>query len=298
MWKAALLLSFLLSHWSAQPSRDRTFWISIVEQKYEVPQGEDPYKLLVEMNALLASPDPVLRDDVAYSSAERWIVRKRLLSPEQQKALLTDWLRNLTAGIGEREGDSVFRRSFSALNLSLLAAIDNERPFLDHAEYEDFLSRILSYLELEKDTRGYDAARGWIHTAAHTADVLKFLARNPKLQPPSQAKLLAAVSAKCEAFGRTFAWGEDERLAQVIRSLVRRADFDPAAFESWLKQFPQKHRQLWAKGPAIDPAAYPGVANGKLLLRAAFVALSADTDLQPNAQQARELMLKTLGSMR
>src|SRR5918993_1417809 len=75
--------------------RERAFWVGIIASKYEVPAGEKPFELLVAMDALLGSTDPVLRDDVAYSSAAQWISRKALLTPEQQKALLTKWTDNL-----------------------------------------------------------------------------------------------------------------------------------------------------------------------------------------------------------
>ena len=291
------LVALVFSTSPAQPRHDRTFWVSIIEHKYQVPAGEDPFTLLTEMNALLGSTDPVLRDDVAYTSAARWILRGRLLTGEQQKALLAEWLKNLTLGLGERGTDTVFRRSFSALNLSILAARDNESPFLSQTEFEDFLARTISYLEQEHDTRGFDAAKGWIHTPAHTADTLKFLARNTKLPAASQAQLLSAVTAKCQAVDHVFTWGEDERLAQVVRSIVRRQDFDGGGFERWLAGLPATHRQLWAKGPAIDPAAFPPVQNVKQLLRAAFVALSSDKDLPVAAERARQQLLTTLAQM-
>ncbi len=261
------------------PAHDRAFWLGIITNKYEVPAGEKPFELLVEMDSLIGSTDPVLRDDVAYSSAAQWISRKGLLTPEQQKVLLGKWTDNLTVKIGERDTDSVFRRSFSALNLSILAARDVQAPFLSQAEFDVFVDRVVTYLADEKDTRGFDRVKGWIHTPAHTADVLKFLARNAKLSVANQARILAAVSNKAANVGHTFAWGEDERLAQVIRSVVRRKDFDAPAFDTWLEPVAPASRQLWANGPTIDPDRFPAVQNMKLILRAAFAALSADTDL-------------------
>jgi hypothetical protein len=156
---------------------------------------------------------------------------------------------------------------------------------------------VLTYLADERDTRGFDRTKGWMHTPAHTADVLKFLARNPKLSVQDQGRMLTAVSSKANAVGHTFTWGEDERLAQVVRSLVRRTDFDPASFDRWLETFPALSRRLWANGPTIDPDAFPPVQNIKLILRAAFAALSADADLSPGAERARQQILKTLAGM-
>jgi hypothetical protein len=98
-------------------ARDRAFWVSLVEHQYAVPEGLAPFDLIREMNDLVGSTDPVLRDDVAYSAAARWIYSKRLLTPGQQREVLAMWLANLSQGLGERGTDSVFRRSLSALNL-------------------------------------------------------------------------------------------------------------------------------------------------------------------------------------
>jgi hypothetical protein len=273
---------------------DRAFWLTLAQKKFDLPPGETAFNLLVEMNDLVGSTDPALRDDVAYGAAASWIYRQRLLTPAQQKQVVEMWTRNLSSGIGERGTDSVFKRSFSALNLSVAAALDNTAPFLSQAEFETLLARALEYLEREQDTRGYDPLKGWIHTPAHTADLLKFLARNAKLARDAQGKVLAAVSGKCAAMGHTFAWGEDERLAQVVRSIAGRDDFDAAAFESWLAAFPVQRKQFWANAPTIDPEGFPAVQNVTAVLRATFVALSLDTDLTPAAAAARQRVLEAL----
>ena len=67
------------------------------------------------------------------------------------------WTGNLQAGLGEPSGDAAFRRSFSALNLSVIAARENAAPFLSQDEFDKFLSTMLDYLAREKDTRGFKA---------------------------------------------------------------------------------------------------------------------------------------------
>jgi hypothetical protein len=279
------------------PGHDRAFWLSLAQNKFEVPANENAFDLLVETNELLASTDPVLRDEVAYGAAARWIYQARLLNPAQQKQIVDMWMRNLSQGIGERGTDSVFRRSFSALNLSIIAALDVEAPFLSQQEFDALLAGALDYLARERDTRGYDPAKGWIHTPAHTADLLKFLARNPRLSRRSQAAVLKGISAKCFDVGQTYAWGEDGRLAQVVRAIVRRSDLDPVAFESWLAVFPPERERLWAKAPSIDTALFPGVQNITAVLRATFVALSQDGDLTPAARDARQRILDVLAKL-
>ena len=277
--------------------RARDFWLALVSNGFELPAGEKPFDLLVEMNALLASPDPVLRDDVAYGAAVRWVHRKRLLTAEEQKRLVELWRGNLTKGLGDGRSEDAYRRSYSALNLSIMAALDNDAPFLLPEEHAQLLADALTYLEAEPDRRGYDVSAGWLHAPAHTADLLKFLARSSKLAQADQGRLLDAIVKACSARG-VFAWSEDERLAQVIRSVVRRADVDKAAVETWLARWPAAHKDVWKAAPRIDPAGFAALQNVKMTLRAAYVALAADQDLSPASSDIRQRILQVLAAMR
>ena len=78
----------------------------------------------------------------------------------------------------------------------------SETAFLAPAEVRTFFDRMLDYFARERDLRGFDATRGWMHSVAHTSDALKFLARNPKLaagadayvaKPFSPRQLLATI---------------------------------------------------------------------------------------------------------
>jgi hypothetical protein len=279
------------------PSRTKADWAALRDARWSLPAGERAFDVLREMNALIGSTDPFLRDNVAYEAAARWIYSAPALSDDEQRQLLAIWTANLRDGIGQSSGDGVFKRSFSALNLSVIAARDNAAPFLRQPEYDAFLDAALQYLADERDMRGYDSTRGWIHTAAHTADVLKFLARNTKLAPAAQTRILNAIDAKCASAGAVFTWAEDERLAQVVASLARRVDLDKPALEAWLATIVTRRNALWASAPAIDPARFHDVQNLKMVLRAAYVALSLDADSAPG-KDAAGMLLSTLKALR
>ena len=278
-------------------TKTRAEWVALRESNFTVPAGLTPIALLRQMNAIVGSTDPFLRDNVAYEAAARWIYTTGSLSANEQREMLAMWTGNLQAGLGEPSGDAAFRRSFSALNLSVLAARENAAPFLSQEEFDTFLATMLDYLARERDTRGYDSARGWIHTAAHTGDVLKFLTRSPKLTAPAQSRVLAAIDERCRTFGAVFQWGEDARLAQAIVSLAKRADFDTAAFDAWLAAVRTQRTELWAHAPAIDPVGFARVQNLTLVLRAAYVSLSIEP-VAPTAEPARAALLDTLRALR
>src|SRR4029453_1426853 len=98
-----------------------------------------------------------------------WIYRDQKLSPAQLREPMAEWIGNLKRGLGEQGTDSVLLRSFSALELSLLAAYDLKTPFLSQEEYDALLAAALDYLADERDVRGYDPEKGWMHSVAHTA---------------------------------------------------------------------------------------------------------------------------------
>ena len=238
----------------------RAFWQSIIEHEYAVPAGQSLPDLTRELTGLLGSPDPDLRDEVAYSILAAWIYQKRTIEPAGLRPLMATLLENLTADIGGAGTDAVLKRSFSALVLSVVAARDNAAPFLTETEYRDLVDRALAYLGAERDVRGYDEEKGWIHSAAHTADLLKFLGRNRYLRPSDQVRVLDAVSSKLRGAPVVFTHGEDERFARAILSLVTRADFSPAGFGAWVERTAPA-RLTTARPTAADLRARQNITN-------------------------------------
>jgi Protein of unknown function (DUF2785) len=220
---------------AAQPASNHpvAFWRSVADHEYAPPPGSDVAALTLELEGMLASPDPERRDEIAFSTLTAWIYQKRIVEPATLRTLVDRCLTNMTRGIGESGTDSVFRRSFSALTLSVVIARDNAAPFLAANDVRRIENAAIDYLAAERDVRGYDAEKGWVHTAAHTADLLKFVARSRELPPAEQPRILDAISGKLGRAEVVFTHGEDERLARAILSIVNRPDFDRAQFEAW-----------------------------------------------------------------
>ena len=280
------------------PLRSRDHWLALAKGGFVVPSGETAIGLLTEMNPLLASPDPVLRDEVAYSAAERWIVRDKVVAADDLRRLLALWGANLDDGLGTSGDDRVFKRTFSALCLSLIAAREVAAPFLSAAETQQFYDRMLDYFARERDLRGYDATRGWMHSVAHTADAFKFLARTTSFAPANLGRLLDAVRAKIEAADGVFVWGENDRLAWALHAAVRRADADTAAFEAWTARWVEDHKALWAAGPQVDPVRFARLENAKQILRSLAAILSMEQTPTAPGEKARLAAVTALARMR
>ena len=283
---------------AAQTPTSRTDWIALGRGGFVIPAGRTAFDLLAEMNQLLASDDPTLRDNVAYGAAERWILRERRLSASDLRAMLQLWTNNLNDGLGTAGDNRVFKRSFSALCLSVIAAADLSVPFLEPAELQGFFDRMLDYFERERDLRGFDPVHGWMHTVAHTSDALKFLARNPKLAAASGTRLLAAVRTKIESHDAVFVWGENDRMALALQSAVRRPDADAAALTDWTQFWIKAHQELWANGPQVDPRRFARVENAAQVMRSLHAALAMESAPTPTGEAARQTLIAALAKMR
>ncbi len=295
-WALALTVSGAAGGQTAAPGR--ADWIALARSGFVLPATRTAVDMLVSMNELLASDDPVLRDEVAYSAAERWIVREHRLSPSDLRAMLRLWLGNLDDGLGQAGDPRVFKRSFSALCLSLIAASDLSTPFLEAPELRAFFDAMLGYFQRERDLRGFDPVHGWIHTVAHTSDALKFLMRNPKLAAGSDAQLLTAVHAKIESHDAVFIWGENDRMALALQSAVRRPDADGVAFNDWVQAWVKARQELWANGPQVDPHRFVRVENATQVMRSLHAALAMERSPTPTGEAARQTLLAALAKMR
>lgn len=300
---AAQLNSLALAdiHSSVEPNavgRSQSFWLALAEE-CTVPADESAADLVREAIGLLGSPDPTWRDNVGYGVIASCVYQKRLLDAGQRREIIDTLTGNLRRGIGETGTDTVLLRSFSALDLSIFAALELQDPVLDDAGYQRLLDDALAYLAAERDLRGIDLRVGWIHATAHTADLLKFLARDPRFTPADQARLLDAAWLRMTAPGTpVFTHAEDERLAAALLSVARRPDFDPASLELWLGRFVALEKSVWQQSPP-EATALDAAQNARNLLRSLHLLLVLpEPDPTPGQRAAREKVVVTLQQIR
>ena len=249
------------------------FWRAVHADGDRVPAGQRPADLLPELETMLGAIDPAIRDDLAYSVLEAWIVRVRLLDLEAVRGLGERLVTRITGPVPAGESDAVFGRSFSALILALVARRELDTPFLDDAGLAALVAALTHYATHETDLRGYVEDRGWAHAPAHTADALTVVARHPRLGAPQGGDILDAVLGfTVRRHGYNLHHGEDSRLAQPVLALVRRGVVDGAPLEAFLVALSAPLREPWP--PTFDPALYAAQRNARNLLYTLMVALS------------------------
>lgn len=281
------LLAFSGSSSAQTVQHDRTFWRAIANNKYAVPEHESADALAQELSGLLGSPDPELRDDLAYSILTHWIYRLNLLSPQTLVSLTDEWRTNLKSGLGEQGTNSVLRRSFSALMLSSMARREAKAPFMGGDRYHALVKEAASYLQTERDLRGYDAQLHWIHATAHTADLLGALAGSTLLSKDEAAIMLVAIAARLSTAPDVYTQGEQDRLAAAVVAIVRRADFDASTFGPWLGHIEEEDRDVWTAPTVTGLARFQ---NHNYMLQA----LAARLSLEPESERMADFRKKTL----
>lgn len=271
----------------------REFWRAIAENHYAIPAGQEAFPLARELSGYLSSPDPELRDDLAYSMLAVWIIRQKKFSPEELVTLLEEWQSNLRTGIGETGRDSIFTRSFSALCLSALAERDLKDPFLGEGRFRALLNAALTYLVAERDLRGFDAKKGWIHATAHTADLLAALADNKFFTKHDQERVLKAITQRLATANEAFSYGEQDRLANVAAAIATREDFDSGGWSSWVAQMDTEDRVVWNESPP-KLQALARFENDSYFLSAAVARIS----LRPATSTSAEAQKTVLAVLR
>jgi len=269
---------------AAPPSHDRAFWRAIVTADFAVPSGATAPVLAAELDRMLGDADPELRDAFAGTILPEWI-RTGTLDADALRPRIRTWIANLSADVQQVGTDRTLRRSFSALMLAAVVNRDNAEPLLTPDEFAAIRDAAIGYLNAEQDVRGFDDRLGWIHSAAHTADVLRALNRSRRLAPTDPPKILDAVGRKLRTAPAVFTFGEDERFARAIAMLLIRDDFNLDAFRTWVADL---------AAPAAGPPTVAGLRAGqnvKNMLAKLGVLLARQPTLPPAAATARDLVL-------
>jgi hypothetical protein len=196
----------------------------------------DVVTLVEAMTWHIGSANAELRDELIYSAFATWILQD-IFTPTQLRELLSTALddQHIFYRIGESHTDSVFSRSFSMLLLPLILIAHRQRPFLTRKEIVTLKQKVLRYIALERDYRGFVEGKGWAHAVAHTADALDDLARCVELDAADLMDILKAIQMFAGTAGQVFTHEEDERLSVAVGAVLERQVLEAAVWENWLE---------------------------------------------------------------
>ncbi|MBF5045772.1 DUF2785 domain-containing protein [Aggregicoccus sp. 17bor-14] len=198
---------------------------------FEVKEPARREALALALVDCLGSPDPLLRDEVAFEALSTWM-RGKLLSVPTVHALYVRLLPELsrTDAVG-------FRQPFSALVLSEVARVDRLQPFLTPEERERLVEAAAQSLSRVRDYRGFEERSGWRHGVAHGADLLLQLAMHPALTRSQADRMLEALAVQvAPAGGHAYVFGEPGRLARPVFAIASKGLYTPAEWTAWLSR--------------------------------------------------------------
>lgn len=207
----------------------------IKEHDNKIPEGTDTERLVEEMLREIGSIDFELRDDLIYFTFYQWIQRN-VLSPETMKNMLYTSLDeyHLFLGLGSSDEDTVFTRSFSVLISPLILECHLSKPFLSGEDIRHVFERLCRYFREENDLRGYVEAKGWAHAVAHTSDAFETLVKCRGITRNDQLAIMELILEKIQVNTHYFVDGEDERMAEVVNTIIKKGLLDDDPIVAWV----------------------------------------------------------------
>ena len=265
----------------------------VKEDEYNLPEGVDLNVLLDEMLLFLGSTDPELRDELICTTFYTWANEEVMtFSNSHMHKILNTCLSDkyLFLGIGESGTDSVFTRTFSSLYIGLALCRHDEDPYLSDEEVQQVKQALVSYVNQEKDFRGYVDGKGWAHSMAHVSDALNDLVFCDCLTREDLLEILETVKAIVLNTPIVFDAGEHDRVAVVFESICEREILSSDDIIKWLQSFDY----LFDRSPDKNPQSFYSHINRKHFLRCIYFMLLSLDGFDDVAEYVKNL-LKRIG---
>ena len=267
-----------------------SYWKQVLDRGLQVPTDRPLDDLTAELTAMLGSPDPALRDDLAYPALGTWIDRG--VYDDLLVGLGDGMAAGLQVGLGEHGTDSVFRRSFSVLVLATVIERDTHELLLPADQVLRWGDRIVTWLLRERDLRGHVPGKGWAHALAHGADAVASLAGSRHFGVTELTVLLDVLADRIISADSELLAGEPDRVASAVMTVLRRNLVPTKVVQPWVARL-AAHGNPYALRGESDP--YRHTNNVQQLLRALYLQLAAAP--HPPADKA-DLVLITVDALR
>ncbi len=268
-------------------------WEAISQQGHAVPAHRSLPDLTAELTSMLADPDPHVRDELAFTTLRTWI--EQGVYDDLLAGLGDGMAAGLTIGVGESEGDDVFRRSFSALALASCIDRDTAAPSLPDTQIMIWGDCLVTWLLAEHDLRGYVADKGWALAVSHGADALGALGASPHLGPAEQQMMLDVLAERLSApISNLLTADEPDRCAAAVLRILRRNDLSGTDLEPWVETLIAAAESGVDGGDPTSPE-HIATTNVQSFLRALYLHLSLST---PAPEARADLLLLLVDALR
>lgn len=175
--------------------------------------------LLNELLLHIGSTDPKLRDGLIYPQLATYISSDALTRAETEQ--IFDFIlsgHGLMYRMGTSDATAVLTRSFSALALAELLVMDKTRQVLTQDQLGQLSNYLQTYLEQERDVRGFIDGLGWAHSIAHIADVYAVWFTHPASRPQEE---IGAIDAMIRQLTRSDYLYIDEEADRMVTAWLQ-----------------------------------------------------------------------------
>jgi len=202
----------------------------------------------------IGHPEATIRDELVFSSLARGL-QADLYSAEQFRFLAQEAVkRQGLFFMSDKNGQATLTRSFTALLYANLLNCDGNPnssyyQALSVQGRKYLLDKGLTYLSVERDTRGYSRKYGWVHAFAHGADLLTEVACHPDFPSSRMPEVLEVIHQVFKRVSVRFGNDEDWRLARVLYEPILQGKLEQEQVASWVKtiDFPIEEREDFYK---------------------------------------------------
>lgn len=210
-------------------AHDRGQFETYKAEEYKLTDGTDANSVALNFADCLGSPDPDLRDGIAYEGLAA-LLRSGRINDDTKRSLLNSLSANLSEDMSDPQG---FLKPFSALVLAEVVRADRVEPYLNPNQRVDVVKTGAAYLRSITDYRGYDDKEGWRHGVAHTADLLMQLALNDNIGAAEHKTMLSAIAAQMSPQNVSYIYGEPGRLARPVLFMAAQEKLDAEVWTDW-----------------------------------------------------------------
>lgn len=259
---------------------------TIKNNNYEVPKSYKPFGLALEMMNCLGDTDGELRDKLAFSVLQNWIVNDILTTEEIHKILnISLDEKHLLFGLG-RTDDTLFLRTFSVLIVAEAVYKHRSKNYLSKNEISSILDKVIKFYDEDKDVRSYIQGKGWADGVSHGADALDELARCEEIGYKDLKRILDSIQKKINIGYYGYIHEEDERIVTAVSAVLDRKLIPESEMIEWIKSF--------EKIIKIGQYPYDLVihVNAKNFLRSLYFRLIGNSDYDKIINEIRVILEK------
>nr|WP_315475542.1 DUF2785 domain-containing protein [uncultured Undibacterium sp.] len=227
-----ILFSFSAVAFAACPPDGKTQenLLILKESKWQIADAQLRQQSALNLLDCLASPDPQLRDEIAFEALSFWM-RGELLTTETIQTIQQQLQAQISAP--RAKNDPGFQQAFAALVLAEVARVDRRKAFMSEAQRQEMVNLAAQYLRNVQDYRGYDEKQGWRHGVAHAADWMMQLSLNPALNKSQHSAMLEALAQQIRNDQHFYQYGEGERLMTPVFYLGLRSALTTEEWDNW-----------------------------------------------------------------